>query len=61
MESGFPTSLTPLSCLVDWNGSKAWEVFSKINRYNEVSFNRKYWGVFSLEHFLEEGDVCVCL
>ncbi|KAG0630663.1 hypothetical protein M758_1G194800 [Ceratodon purpureus] len=58
LDTKFPSARTTLR-LVDWNGSKTWEVYSRINTCNEISFYRSHWGVFSLEHFLEEGDVCV--
>lgn len=56
-ESKLPTSLTQLK-LVDSTG-KAWEMYTRMNSCGVVAFHRKFWGLFSLEHFLEEGDVCL--
>lgn len=34
-------------------------MYSRMNKSGVVAFHRKYWGVFALQHRLEEGDVCV--
>ena len=60
-ESSLPTAGTTLT-LVDCTG-ESWEVQSHssflTNSDPVITIHRRDWCVFSVHHFLEEGDVCV--
>lgn len=44
--------------VVDLHG-KEWKMYCRMTSSGTVAFHRKHWGVFSLEHLLEEGDACL--
>ncbi|KAG0564402.1 hypothetical protein M758_8G104500 [Ceratodon purpureus] len=56
-ESSLPATGCRIT-LEDRTGRKR-EVHSRENVNFQVGLIRKGWGLFALEHFLEEGDVCV--
>lgn len=57
-DSKLPKSRTRLR-LVDAATGKAWAMYSQMAPSGVVRFDCQHWGVFSLEHFLEEGDALV--
>lgn len=56
-ECSFPPGRT-FCKLVDGDGN-SWKMYSVKNSRSEMTLHRKFWALFSLQHFLEEGNVCV--
>lgn len=58
-ELRLPASVTTALDFVDMSNGQSWEMQICKNTQNKFALHRRRWAVFSLHHFLEEGDVCV--